>query len=133
MIYIVGVGGVGSWLAAAMVRLVGPHNLTLVDGDTLELKNLDRQLFSESELGENKAEVMAKRMKCKFIPEWYSGTSVAHTMSDWIMGCADNNPARLSILEACDGSACSTIIAANETHSSEAYVYLPEWRDSPLD
>jgi hypothetical protein len=29
--------------------------------------------------------------------------------------------------------ACRTIIGANETNSAEAYLFNPEWADSPLD
>ncbi len=41
-IYIIGCGGVGSWLASAVARLENPNHLVLVDGDDLEEKNLDR-------------------------------------------------------------------------------------------
>lgn len=132
MIYIIGVGGVGSWLAHAMVRLAGGGtSLVLVDGDTLEKKNLDRQMFSEADIGKNKAAALSERIGTEWLEQWYSPYIAQHTRHDWLFGCVDNNPARKSILQACDLFGCSAIIGANETHSSEAYIYKPEWKGHP--
>lgn len=123
----------GSWLAASLVRLAGSENLTLVDGDTLEQKNLDRQLFSEQDLGRNKAEALGLQLRCKSCPQWYDWTDHRHTQGDWLMCCVDNNPARNDVLRSCDANDCAAIFAANETTSSEAYVYLPSWRGTQND
>jgi len=133
MVYIIGCGGVGSWLAEAIVRLGNPSSVVLVDGDTLEEKNLDRQLFSEADIGKNKALALSIKLKCKFSDQWYSEHNFAHDQTDWLFGCVDNNPGRDMVLKACDLYDCKAILAANETHSSEAYVYLPEWRGTSLD
>jgi len=76
MIYIIGAGGVGSWLAPAMCKLVGPSHVVIVDGDKLEEKNLDRQLFSTDEIGEFKSDALARKYGCKSVPEWYSHGSI---------------------------------------------------------
>ncbi len=133
MIYIIGCGGGGSWLAYVMSRLVNPNLITLVDGDTLEEKNLDRQLFSEDDVGKNKAEALAYRLKTKYSNHWYNEYLFQHEPGDWLFGCVDNNPGRNSVLKSCDLYDCKAIIPANEVHSSEAYVYLPEWRNTHLD
>lgn len=133
MIYIIGVGGGGSWLAHVMARLGSPRSITLVDGDTLEEKNLDRQLFSEDDIGKNKAAALAKRLDTLYSDKWYDEYLFTHEPTDWLFGCVDNNPGRLAVLKACDMYDCKAIIPANETHSSEAYVYLPEWRGTRLD
>lgn len=137
MNYIIGVGGVGSWLAASMAKLVGPGNLTLIDGDTLEAKNLDRQLFKESDIGMFKSAALARALEgqknIEDIPEFYYTGLVQLEPHDWLLVCVDNHPARLSALESCDYYGCSALFAANETHSSEAYAYLPEWRDTERD
>ncbi len=130
-IYIIGAGGVGSWLVEAMARLVDVMYITVIDGDTLEEKNLDRQLFGEGEIGKNKAEALSSRLGCKFVDQWYSPYSIKHTNHDWIFCCVDNSPSRLDCLKAADMSECKVIIAANEVHSSEAYVYLPQWQGNP--
>lgn len=129
MIYIIGCGGVGSWLAEAMVRLVKKENLILVDGDVLEEKNLDRQLFTPEMIGRNKADALAGKLDCESRPEWYAHNTIAHRGADWLMCCVDNSPARREVLTACDLHGCSGIFAANEVTSSEAYLYLPQFRD----
>ena len=56
-----GLGGVGSYVAEALVR-AGVGTLTLADGDSVAESNLNRQLVAlRSTLGKNKAEVMAAR------------------------------------------------------------------------
>ena len=127
-IYIIGAGGVGSWLAHAMCKLADPHDITIVDGDTLEKKNLDRQLFTEGDIGRNKADALAAHLECSYVDEWYSPYMVKHSPHDWIFCCVDNSPSRLECLKSCDMYECKCIVAANETTSSEAYLYLPAWR-----
>lgn len=133
MIYIIGCGGVGSWLSEAMARLCQDpkKHLVLVDGDKLEQKNLDRQLFSEDVIGRNKAEALGEKLGCVGEGEWFTPYLFPHNVSDWLMVCVDNNPARRAALMACDMFGCKAIIAANEVHSSEAYIYCPDWRGHP--
>lgn len=131
--YIIGAGGVGSWVAPALCLLVGPKNVCLIDGDVLEKKNLNRQLFEPDQVGQNKAEALAVKYGCDFIAKWYSFGLLEHTRDDRLLVCVDNHPARLAALMACDFEGCSGIFAANETHSSEAYFYQPPWRSSNLD
>lgn len=133
MIYIIGCGGVGSFLAPTLCLLAGKENITLIDGDTLEEKNLNRQLFEVSMIGEKKAEALAQRYGCKAIPEWYSESLMAHDKQDWLIGVVDNHLARHAILRSCDRYGCRAILAANEVHSSEAYVFLPHWEGTRLD
>lgn len=59
---VIGCGGVGSWLLPLMARSVSDKNLfpdgsklVLVDGDTLEPHNLERQVFDLSALGTKKS------------------------------------------------------------------------------
>lgn len=131
MIYVIGVGGVGSWLAHCMVKLVDTSKIVMVDGDTLEEKNLDRQLFSEEHIGFNKSIALSEKLGGGYIDRWYSRYDTEHHHSDWLMCCVDNNPGRKEVLEACDMYGCCAIFAANEVHSSEAYVYKPEWKNIP--
>ncbi len=58
-----GLGGVGGAAAEALAR-AGVGMLTLVDGDTVEPTNLNRQIIAlHSTLGRPKAEVMAERVR----------------------------------------------------------------------
>ena len=75
---VVGAGGVGSWLAEGLVRMlewrVPGSALIIVDGDSFEAKNKERQNFSGSG---NKADVLAAQIAPAYpntfvvpIPQW---------------------------------------------------------------
>lgn len=62
-VIVFGLGGVGSFAVEALAR-AGVGALTLVDHDTVDLTNLNRQLFAlHSTLGRLKAEVAAERVR----------------------------------------------------------------------
>lgn len=54
--------GVGSLIALLATR-TGFANFELWDGDTVEIHNLNRQPFDESDLGKNKAKITAQKIK----------------------------------------------------------------------
>lgn len=63
---LVGAGGTGSWLVPPLLAYLAGHEekldpnwqLLLLDGDTVESKNLERQNFSPETVGMNKAEAL---------------------------------------------------------------------------
>ena len=58
---IFGIGGVGSFCAEALVR-AGVGHLIFIDGDTVSVSNINRQLIADTgTVGSFKAEVMKKR------------------------------------------------------------------------
>lgn len=64
---IVGAGGIGSHLAEPLARLLlyhddGEQHMTIVDGDSYEEKNSQRQMFPWDAMGRNKAAVLADRV-----------------------------------------------------------------------
>ena len=61
-IIIVGVGGVGGFALEALTRF-GIKNITIIDNDTVDITNLNRQIISNHEvINENKTTVAKKRM-----------------------------------------------------------------------
>ncbi|QXW27520.1 HesA/MoeB/ThiF family protein [Acinetobacter johnsonii] len=61
-VLIVGCGGIGCTSAELLAR-AGVGKITLIDADTIEISNLQRQMaFTEADLGFYKAEVLAKRL-----------------------------------------------------------------------
>jgi hypothetical protein len=67
-VVVIGCGGTGSQLIPDLVRAFKFGNnvydgtdITLVDGDFVESKNIERQNFISRDIGKNKAEVLAKR------------------------------------------------------------------------
>jgi molybdopterin/thiamine biosynthesis adenylyltransferase len=133
MIYIIGAGGVGSWLTPSLAMLVGPGNITVIDKDVLEVKNLNRQLFTSQDIGKSKAEALADRYQCHHMHSWFSCGLINIEPQDTLMCAVDNHAARVEVLNTCDRDGCLAIIGANETYSAESYVYRPEWSDTDKD
>lgn len=62
-VLVVGLGGVGAYAAEMLVR-AGIGAITIIDGDTIELTNLNRQLPAlNSTIGKSKAEILEQRFK----------------------------------------------------------------------
>jgi bacteriocin biosynthesis cyclodehydratase domain-containing protein len=60
---VLGVGGLGGWAAWALA-CVGVGEMWLVDGDRVEVSNLNRQiLYTESDIGRLKVEAAAERLR----------------------------------------------------------------------
>ena len=61
-VLVVGLGGVGSFAAEFLVR-AGVGNMTIVDGDVVDITNINRQLPAlRSTVGKYKVEVVAERL-----------------------------------------------------------------------
>ncbi len=62
-VLIVGCGGIGC-AAAELLARAGVGKITLIDADSIEISNLQRQIaFTQSDLGFYKSEVLAKRLQ----------------------------------------------------------------------
>jgi len=60
---IIGIGGVGSWVAEALARN-GVGHITLIDLDDICITNINRQIHALSDtIGESKVEIMGERIK----------------------------------------------------------------------
>lgn len=123
----------GSFMTPALCALVGARNVTVVDGDKLEAKNLNRQLFDPKDVGENKAKALSRRFGCNSVSDFYYMGAIPHSSVDVLMCCVDNDASRKEALASADMHGCAVIIAANEVHSSEAYFYKPDWQGTNRD
>ena len=96
---IVGVGGVGSWIAEALARS-GVGRLTLIDMDDICITNTNRQLPAlEGEIGRLKVEVIAERMRrinpgccVDELPEFLTENSADRLLApayDWVVDAVD--------------------------------------------
>lgn len=106
-VLIVGVGGVGSYAAEAIAR-AGVGHITLMDGDSVQPSNLNRQLVAlTSTLGRNKAEVMAERIRdidpeteVTALPRFYEEYDALDLTSyDWVIDAIDSVIAKTSLIE----------------------------------
>ncbi|MDP2729164.1 MAG: ThiF family adenylyltransferase [Dehalococcoidales bacterium] len=98
---IVGCGGTGGFVADSLARwLPRDKNLVLIDMDTVEEDNLNRQSFTTADIGLFKSEALAKRLAVKYQrPVQYSvlPAGAGDLPHGIIVGCVDNGPARQAI------------------------------------
>ena len=106
-VLIVGVGGVGSYAAEAAAR-AGFGRMTLMDGDSVQPSNLNRQLVAlTSTLGRNKAEVMAERIRdidpdteVTALARFYRpGDDLDLKAYDWVIDAIDDVDAKTALIE----------------------------------
>ena len=111
-ILIVGLGGVGSFAAEFLVRS-GIGNLTIVDGDTVDITNINRQLPAlSSTIGKNKTDVVAERIldinpeiNLKKINEFLEPERMEKILTqekfDYVLDCIDSLSPKLALIITC--------------------------------
>ena len=111
-VLVVGLGGVGSFAAEFLAR-AGVGNLTIVDGDTVDITNVNRQLPAlHSTVGKNKVEVVAERIfdinpEVHLIPinEFLSPERMDEMLEnnkfDYVLDCIDSVSPKLALIKAC--------------------------------
>jgi hypothetical protein len=99
----VGCGGTGGFVADGLARLLPrTKDLVLIDMDTVEERNLNRQSFTAADVGLFKSEALAKRLAGKYQrPVQYSILPVGAGAlpGGIVVGCVDNGPARQAIAD----------------------------------
>lgn len=111
-VLVVGLGGVGSFAAEFLAR-AGVGNLTLVDGDIVDITNVNRQLPAlHSTVGQDKVKVVSERVKdinpeVNLIPinEFLSPVRMEEILDagnfDYVMDCIDSVSPKLALIMAC--------------------------------
>lgn len=111
-ILIVGLGGVGSFAAEFLVRS-GIGNLTIADGDTVDITNINRQLPAlNSTIGKNKTDVVAERildinpkLNLKKINEFLEPERMEEILTqekfDYVLDCIDSLSPKLALIITC--------------------------------
>lgn len=105
---LIGVGATGTSMLTALARInksllaLGHPGLDLIahDGDIVEPPNLGRQLFTESELGLNKAVALINRVNRAFGTRWKASPSnflERSPSAQLTISCVDNVDTRLQI------------------------------------
>ena len=111
-VLVVGLGGVGG-ICAEMIARAGIGKMTIVDGDTVDLSNTNRQIPAlHSNEGKLKAEVMEKRLKdinpnldLTVIPIYLKNELVENTVAadkyDYAVDCIDTLSPKVFFIKAC--------------------------------
>ena len=103
-----GLGGVGGSCGEALVR-AGIGHITAVDGDTVSLSNINRQVLAlHSNVGMLKTEAFRRRaldinpaLDIETVPEFYGRAernSIDFSGFDHIVDCIDDVPAKVAII-----------------------------------
>ncbi|MBU6342060.1 MAG: tRNA threonylcarbamoyladenosine dehydratase [Bacteroidetes bacterium] len=110
-VLVIGLGGVGSFAAEFLAR-AGVGRMTIVDGDTVDLTNTNRQLPAlHSTVGKPKTQVMAERMRdinpkldLRVIEEFLTPDAVKDLISedfDYVFDCIDSIQPKQYVIVAC--------------------------------
>jgi len=141
-IIVVGAGGTGGYLIRDLARFIysvqQDHSdlkieLTIIDGDIVEEKNLIRQNFIKQDIGKYKAEVLAERYSAAFGIEISAVTemltdinaknrifsSYNNNYCNIVVGCVDNNQTRRIIHNALRNKKIYWLDAGNERKSGQ--------------
>ena len=108
---LVGLGGTGAQIARQVARIVydmrrsrlHTPQIVLIDPDTVETKNVGRQLFTEGEIGQNKAIALMRRFNCALgldivaIPEPVNAEMHFERYGNLVIGAVDNHLARCEL------------------------------------
>lgn len=110
-IIVIGIGGVGSWVVEALARnAIG--KLTLIDMDVVSESNINRQLPALSNtIGQNKIDVMAKRIheinpacEVSLVDDFITTDNIADlipTNTNYIIDCIDNSRVKAALIAWC--------------------------------
>lgn len=137
-IVLVGAGGIGSPVAAALTRK-GVGKLSIIDDDVVELKNLTRQWYGRADVGKYKAHCLARHLAGEGL---FPSTLDAHpfrfqellerghdfTDATAIIAGVDNNPSRRAVCEYAIAHNLAVVFSAVSRGGNEAYTMLQEPR-----
>jgi len=109
-VLVVGLGGVGSFAAEFLAR-AGVGNLTIVDGDVVDITNINRQLQAlHSTIGINKVDLIEQRLKdinpeinIIKINEFLSPERAYELVTndyDYILDCIDSVTPKINLIKA---------------------------------
>lgn len=139
-ILIIGAGGVASYLTPVIARLgVIKVNATIMDGDVLEERNLDRQLFPKLMIGQNKAKALVTitngNTLFRYIPHYFNPNTIQlanETKPDCVICLVDNKKSRVAIYEWAMEQGHHFITASNELFDASADYVHPDWHKTSL-
>jgi tRNA threonylcarbamoyladenosine dehydratase len=105
---VVGIGGVGGIAAEALARS-GIGRLVLVDGDTVEETNINRQVVAfATTVGQNKAELMAAQIKdmnpsiaVEAYPFFFTKDEFPFDALDYVIDAIDSADDKVALIKKC--------------------------------
>lgn len=111
-VLVIGLGGVGSFAAEFLAR-AGVGNMTIIDGDIVDITNINRQLPAlHSTVGKDKVEIVAERIldinpeinlvkMNEFLSPERMDEILEKTKFDYVLDCIDSVSPKLALIKAC--------------------------------
>lgn len=109
-VIVFGLGGVGSYTVEALAR-AGIGNIAIVDNDTVNLTNINRQLIAtHSTIGRLKTDVVEERIKdinkdcivTKFTEFYNEESNIDLTKFDYVVDAIDTVSAKIHLAKVCE-------------------------------
>ena len=133
-VLIVGCGALGS-MAAMQLAASGVGHIIIVDFDTVDISNLQRQFFFKtSDVGKNKAEILAQRIlelnptiKVRPMKEMLNRKNAAEfvTGCDFVVEATDNPASMVMIDSVCNQMGIACVLAGVSGFSGQVLTCLP--------
>ncbi len=131
-IVVLGVGGVGSFVIEALVRS-GVGNITIVDNDTIDITNINRQIHANlNTVGKSKVEVMKDRIlsinpncNVKIHEEFINKDNISELVAkdtDYVVDAIDTASSKILSIVWCDKNNINIISSmgtANKLHPTK--------------
>ncbi|ABS35343.1 tRNA threonylcarbamoyladenosine dehydratase [Clostridium botulinum] len=131
-IVVLGVGGVGSFVIEALVRS-GVGNITIVDNDTIDITNINRQIHANlNTVGKSKVEVMKERIlsinpncNVKIHEEFINKDNISELVAkdtDYVVDAIDTASSKILSIVWCDKNNINIISSmgtANKLHPTK--------------
>ena len=145
-VLVVGLGGVGSFAAEFLAR-AGVGNMTIVDGDIVDITNINRQLPAlHSTLGQPKVKIVGDRLldinpelKLTRIEEFLSperATEIVTNDYDYVLDCIDSVTPKLNLIIAAKRNKIKVVScmgAGGKFDASKVFVKdISNTKDCPL-
>ncbi|MEP3857442.1 MAG: HesA/MoeB/ThiF family protein [Porticoccus sp.] len=134
-ILVIGAGGLGSPVALYLAA-AGVGHLTLVDGDTVDTSNLQRQIiFENDQVGQPKAQAAKERLqrlnpdiRVDAIESFLSADNAPELVSaaDLVVDCTDNFSARYLINDYCCALNKPWVFASIQKFFGQCALFTPE-------
>lgn len=150
-IYLVGAGGTGGFLLEKITRLFAnfnhPVTIEVIDGDTVEGKNLKRQNFTFDDLDHNKAQVLCDRLsklvlhapklvpKTEYLTDNSLLTNIALQDEDEtpiIVDCVDNTATRRLINDLVHSLGAEIPLIVLNSGNNEQGGQVVAWSNKPV-
>ena len=111
-VLVVGLGGVGSFATEFLAR-AGVGNMTIIDGDIIDITNINRQLPAlQSTIGKAKVEIVTERILDinpeinlisinEFLSPERMDEILENSKFDYVLDCIDSVSPKLALIKAC--------------------------------